>query len=64
VEEGGDSEGSDRAEGVSVVAEFPDLAHFSLQRRAWRLRLEDTLKRLWQIVHAQAVRLDGCGKQT
>ena len=40
--------------GVSATAELSALAHFSLQRRVWRLRFEDTLKRRRQISHAQA----------
>lgn len=53
-EEGGDSEGSEGANGGVSVAELSDFAHFSLQRRVWRLRLEETLKRRPQISHAQA----------
>ena len=50
------SKGLDEGEvvGVSGVAELSALAHFSLQRRVWRLRFEDTLKRRRQISHAQA----------
>ena len=49
------SEGLDEAEVVGVsAAELSALAHFSLQRRVWRLRFEDTLKRRRQISHAQA----------
>jgi len=59
VEEAGEatvwSEGVDEAEVVGVsVAELSALAHFSLQRRVWRLRFEETLKRRRQISHAQA----------
>jgi len=57
-EEGEDSvrsEGSDETVEVGVsTAEPSALTHFSLQRRVWRLRLDDTLKRRWQISHAQA----------
>jgi len=48
------SGGLDEAEVVGVSAELSALAHFSLQRRVWRLRFEDTLKRRRQISHAQA----------
>lgn len=49
------SEGLDEAEVVGVsAAELSVLAHFSLQRRVWRLRFEDTLKRRRHISHAQA----------
>ena len=49
------SEGLDEAEAVGVsTAKLSPLAHFSLQRRVWRLRFEETLKRRRQISHAQA----------